>query len=427
MEINLLNNPKCIYPRNKKNFPKTIFEFVFESPELKTKRSNTSSHVCDFQKKLAEEMLVKNRRTYKNDVAVIIDIFIKQVNAPQIHSIAKNYIDLICETKPDPETKPDSEIFRRHLILNDDLQIKYLSVSYNESNEETSVIKFKVFSYHIFKERIHLVKWFNTYSHQEPNGIDEYIHDDSMSEYQAQEALDNDSLESKYWKLWHQRNAQITYLHNNRIKNKSIADIFYPKSPSQNNLNKFLIDDLDNSKYNNFDDIILQLNLDYFQFNFGPLPKEGERKSYEKTIKDQVKNYLKERAFLNPPLTSFGITILVKKVVTSKKDLDNIAKEIIEAIGEFLNPPTDQLNSLQNEEIQFMNQRYEIDFTKNKKFPNVGFIGYQVLYLPTSPNEIDEFVRLNIHGFKHGLSNCETFPDYIDGRFNEISKYGQFR
>jgi Holliday junction resolvase RusA-like endonuclease len=188
-----------------------------------------------------------------------------------------------------------------------------------------------------------------------------------------------------------------------------------------------LIDDLDNSKYNNFDDIILQLNLDYFQFNFGPLPKEGERKSYEKTIKDQVKNYLKERAFLNPPLTSFGITILVKKVVTSKKDLDNIAKEIIEAIGEFLNPPTDQLNSLQADEIQFMNQRFKIDFSKNKKFPNVGFIGYQVLYLPTSEDETDEFVRLNIHGFKHGLSNCDTFPDYIDGRFNEISKYGNFK
>lgn len=204
-----------------------------------------------------------------------------------------------------------------------------------------------------------------------------------------------------------------------------IVDIFYPETPSQNDLSKPLHNSSDMFSQLNLDKISSDIILGSFQVNLGSLPsKSGEGETYKKNIKDQVRTYLEKRPLLQPLMTSLKLTVLVKKESSSKKDLDNIAKEIIEAIGDMLKPPTNHTNSLQDDEINFLSGSctYANDFTKkNKNYLNFGFIGYQVLYKPKAPNDDEEFVRLNIHN-----NNFEDFADYINRRYYKISKYGQF-
>ncbi|MBK9743182.1 MAG: hypothetical protein IPO94_09540 [Saprospiraceae bacterium] len=289
-----MRNPKFIVPRNLTNTCKSKFEFIYESNQLKTKKGKNNHDKLQFQKNLYEKLKESNRNIYRTDVALLIKISIYQANAPSIQSVAKHYIDLICKTIPETGIKKTISNFK------DDLQIKYLNVEYSENTEGKSRIQFTILSYHLFKERVHLVKWFNLYHKNTHNDYEENedmpIEDESLSEYgnHLTSSIAN-SNDFEYWKFWNQRNTQKAFLHNNKITNKSIVDIFYPETPSQEDLSK----PLERLQGLNFDNIIYELNIDTFQFNFGSLPsREGEGNEYKKNIKNQVQEYLKIKTFL---------------------------------------------------------------------------------------------------------------------------------
>lgn len=421
--MKLLTDPKYVFRKNQKNYWRSKFSFTYKTKELKTKGKNLKDSQ-EFQKQLDQALKTSNRRPFRNDVALVVTILINQRNAPSIQNIAKNYIDLICRM-------PISKKRKKSLILKDDLQIKYLSVTYNRNIEEYSSIRFDVVPYYYFLERIHLVKWLNLYNFKHYDDYEEREDELILSEESSEEfnhfvnKSKNEQLNEndEFWKLQSQRKVQEIFLHNNRIKNKSLVDIYFPKTPMQNDLSKPLQDKNDKT---NFESFLFKLNLDTFQLDLGKLPSiTGEGELYKAEIENQIVEYLKDKDFLKPLMSTIGLTVIVKQGSIQHKDLDNIAREIIKVIVKKINPPTSQWNSLQEEEIKKfkqVNSEMNDKKFKNPYFPKSGFTKYKVIYLPPAKTYENEFVRLNIHDANY----FNDFEQYIDRRFNKINEEGEF-
>lgn len=76
-----------------------------------------------FQTQVAEQLANAKRSTFNGNIALQLQLETKNKNAPQAHTIAKNFLDLL-STRHDKVEWP-----RRHLLYKDDSQIQALSVS----------------------------------------------------------------------------------------------------------------------------------------------------------------------------------------------------------------------------------------------------------------------------------------------------------
>lgn len=406
-----LNSPKCVYFKNKRLTWKSQFDFVYRNNKLFSKNAKSNNDKRRFQECLLKAMKEGNRNTYKCDVAVSIRIFINQNAAPSIQNISKYYIDLICKFEQ------SNNLSRKYLLLKDDSQIKYLNVVYLEQEEGSeSEIHFSVRPYSLFKERILIVKWHNFYKR---DSYDEYIysHDENKSYSNIEEYyhyLKNiNETDEKYnfWRTWNYLNAQREYLNNCRIKHKSIVDIFYPNIPNEYDLSNILES---NSDFMDWSDFIFDLNLGTFQNDFGNLPKFKDHKSkYLDKIRENVKDYIEQSVFMKTILNPIGLTVLVSFDNNRYKDLDNIVREIIKEISKLFLPPTIIANGLMEKELlehwKQKEKKIEVDI-KAKNFPETGFTMFNVFKLESNKDNVDEFVKLNIHNSDFSFQ----FLEYID-------------
>ncbi|ESQ87347.1 hypothetical protein ABAC460_20195 [Asticcacaulis sp. AC460] len=79
---------------------------------------------CDrFQNAVAEHLTMMKRGTFKGDIALKLDLGTTSPNAPQAHTIAKNFLDLLGKRRPGVKWP------KRSLLYDDDSQIQALSVS----------------------------------------------------------------------------------------------------------------------------------------------------------------------------------------------------------------------------------------------------------------------------------------------------------
>jgi hypothetical protein len=72
---------------------------------------------------VAEQLTAAKRGTFRDDVALKLDLATTSKNAPQAHTIAKNLLDLLGQRRPGVRWP------KRHLLYKDDGQIQALSVS----------------------------------------------------------------------------------------------------------------------------------------------------------------------------------------------------------------------------------------------------------------------------------------------------------
>jgi hypothetical protein len=73
------------------------------------------------------------RSTFRGDVALKLDLATTSRNAPQAHTIAKNFLDLLSERRPGVNWP------KRHLLYNDDRQIQALSVSCRHGEDRPGI------------------------------------------------------------------------------------------------------------------------------------------------------------------------------------------------------------------------------------------------------------------------------------------------
>lgn len=72
-----------------------------------------------FRQEVKKQLKEKNRRPFKSDLILEIDYFTTQNNPPALHTLSKNYLDLL--HKPMPHIDSFSG-----LLFKDDSQVKIL-------------------------------------------------------------------------------------------------------------------------------------------------------------------------------------------------------------------------------------------------------------------------------------------------------------
>ena len=89
----------------------------------------SKNHIDEEEKKCFQQQIVQTlqdfkRRAYRSPVIMKIDFFCNRNNPPAIHTLAKNYLDLLSIPIPDSYTK------RKRLLYKDDRLIKILIINY---------------------------------------------------------------------------------------------------------------------------------------------------------------------------------------------------------------------------------------------------------------------------------------------------------
>lgn len=411
-----------------------IFQFEYITNKLKSKTSIQDKEKLDFQEKLIEAKKKKNKRVFRGDVVLEMNIYVNQKNAPSIQNIPKCYIDLLW--------RPVTKFKNKNLILKDDDQIKYLKVTYNKSISDSSSIVIKIFPYHrllkdiellfrlergIFKYDFDKIKRYNHHEDDDERFKENPLFDDLLSHviekdtYIKQFDEDGEDGESifKFWEYFYKREVQKIELNNNRIKNNQILILFKKSIKIKNESTKLDGSIFSNLSVNYLDSLWDRIFTVLGDFDIKNLPtKSGEKAVFKKKLENKVDDYFNKKWFYFPLLNPIALSIFILPPKNNSKDFDNVAKWILPKYMKKLNPPTEFETSLENIEKYRKKKHNEQQpfYPKKGEFPKNGILSYQVIQIPRLEDSPQNgYIKVNFHNENHN-----SFLTFI---INQLDKY----
>jgi hypothetical protein len=410
---------------------------IAQSP--KAKGSISEADKRDFQKELLAFLDDRNRGPSRSPIVLKLTFNTSHDNPPAIHTLAKNYLDLLERPIDKSLTK------RRRLLYNNDRQVKVLIVEYRlDSKKEDGSIYVEATSLHSLLmdlqlyERILRNDFFDSRNYgrhyreysfhfKETDKLDADDEDlDRLREFTrskdsfiafAGEATYNALLETYI------RNAQKWILRVNRFSLDNLAGLF--------DLLKFQVTAY-GAMNRQFEDLI-KTSRDmalspWLTLDLGVLPShEGESKIFKEMVRRKLESYRIKHALLFPLRTMLSITILLLPPLDQGIDLDNLARKIIPFINDVLQPPATFLHSINIKDMpegeikaHLLSEREEL-----KKLPKYSISRYQIIEIPRmSADPANGFIKMFLEdGFE-----LDDIWDNLDQRLDEWSEYvGQMR
>lgn len=373
--------------------------------EPKSKNSISTSEKIHFQSKILDVLKITNRRYFKSPVALEFDFFPTDNNPPAIHTLPKNYLDLLEKPVAGVKTK------RKSLILENDRQVRYLAVRYHIGAEKPlEGIWIKVAPYRDFLAELEFLNKIQNkelgstlkdtrhqlFSHSMPDFYDEeYNHyDDNPSlhlrkhEKNKIEWIDNFGEESylavREMLIIDQQNyiLKLLSLSPNGLT-QLLSPLFFGDSFLLNTIHKASREIL----------ISEPLAIELPHSNL----KKGESSQYKTFVKDTMSSFKKNYSTLFPLLTPVGVTILFQPPAFGSIDLDNLARRIVPFVNLELEPPSNFILTVDAERIRDL--KYQLWIRKKqaylKRMPKHSITHYQVIQLPRlTTDEEHGFVRL---------------------------------
>ena len=343
--------------------------------EPKSKRSISEEEKKDFQQQILHILQKFKRKAYRSPVIMEIDFYCDQDNAPAIHSLAKNYLDLLSIPTL------NSNIKRKRLLYNDDSLIKILIVNCTFKSNLSPSILIKVDRLKNFLEDLKLVE--------------RIIHDDFVEFDGSYNSFDIDEIEQEnnndfsypYEKLEDLREGKDFFIKNIGRDSYNIMEDFAIQDIQKNYLQ---IGNLSISSFISLFGPFLEKEapLDVFQAienilkesrNFIISPplaldlkhtpiKNGQTKIFKSNVKTVLKNFTKQFPILSPLKVPLGVIVLYVPPKNRSIDLDNLARYIIPFVNDTIQPPVNFINSINSI------KRYQ--FIELPRFDNDSDAGY---------------------------------------------------
>jgi hypothetical protein len=110
-----------ISAKSKRSLNKIYFQI---NQEPKSKKAISLSEKKQFRREIAKHLKAIKRRPFKGNIILEIDFYTTQNNPPAIHTLAKNYLDLLHKPMPDVDNY-------EKILFDDDSQVKTLIANYN--------------------------------------------------------------------------------------------------------------------------------------------------------------------------------------------------------------------------------------------------------------------------------------------------------
>jgi hypothetical protein len=385
--------------------------FVVANHEPKSKNSMSPAEEIAFQQTIVQQLRQAKRQAFRSKVVLEVDFYSHQNDPPAVHTLAKNYMDLL--QKP----VPGSGITRKHLVLADDRLIDVLIVNYHLRDGEGPAVEFEVGTMADFVADLALLERIRNCDF-----ADEIRYDPdtvwSRSRYVREEDRLSEALENlRSWERrqtyieeqWgaaafagmHRMNVmrvQELYLEAREPKIEDIltllAPLVHPDNPMLGAIHQIMRNCI----------VTPPLMLD---LTHAPVPGEiaGTGKSTFKTaVAAALTDFKKDHGLLFPLLATIGVTILCvppKSQAHDGKetyvDLDNLARYVVPIVHEQLRPPADTIYTFDLTAIRDAERRadYEQQLLRLKRTPKESITQYQMLRMPRLPGDPEKgFVRL---------------------------------
>ncbi len=372
------------YERLKRKI-KTVYLDIGQEP--KSKKSISKAEKLYFRKEVKNQLKKQNRRPHKGDIILEIDYFTTEDNPPALHTLSKNYLDLL--HKPMPEIDK-----YKGLLFKDDSQIKILISNYhlNEYGNQKPHIRITSYSLSNFYLDIELAhriitnKFDDTDSYRYSRFEDEFRHDylDNNTDAYAdlKDLRENkqdyiDKFGEQFFTLqehFYARQIQEQYLRINEFKVRDLISIFQSKFSY-------------NKKYSN-DSMFQKLwdsskNLIFFASDFLELGKapsqEGDTSIFKDNLQKGLVEFKNKHKILFPILQPISVLITFLPPKHNVIDLDNLARYIVPFVNEILKPPA----SLQlTYDRKYLNNELKKEVEILQRFPPNSISSYQLIHIP---------------------------------------------
>ena len=380
--------------------------FTVPNHEPKSKNSIADTEKVRFQQQILAQMEERGRRAYRSPVVLEIDFDSNQEDPPAVHTLAKNYMDLL--QKP----VDGSGIDRSRLLLVDDRRIDVLIVNYHLRRLRNPEIRLQVDTVANFVQDIAL--------------LDRIRHRDFCDEpsYDVDSVWDGDGARHRDDRLsdaiedlrdWERRRADIesqwgpAAFEGMRRMNLMRAQELHLQTfePKVQDLLLFLAplvsgDSAMEGLHAQMRDMIV---TPPFMLDLTHAPVKGTGKDVFKTnVSGALTAFKAKHALLFPLLQTVGVTVLcvppkshAAKGKEQYVDLDNLARYVIPAVHEVLNPPADTVHTFDVTAVS--DKRLRRDFQNRlerlKRTPKYSVTQYQMIRLPRLVGDPDNgLVRL---------------------------------
>jgi len=378
------------YHERLKRKTKTIYLKIDHEP--KSKRSISREEKSYFRSEVKRQLRKQNRRPHRGDIILEIDYFTTQDNPPALHTLSKNYLDLLHKSIPDLDNYAG-------LLFRDDSQIKILISNYhlNDFGKETPHIRITSYSLTNFYKDVELAERIlsNKFS-----DTDSFRHSRFEDELRYEELEDNrnvyndlrDLRENKDYYVgkfgesffdlqehFYVREIQERYLKINDFNIRYLVSIFQSKF----SFNKKYSED---ARFQNLWDSsrnLIFLASDFLELGKAPA-QEGDTVIFKDNLQKGLKEFKNKHKILFPLLQPISLLITFLPPRRNVVDLDNLARYIVPFVNEIFNPPASlsltydrrYLNNLLKQEVKLM-----------QKFPPNSISSYQLIHIPRKDND----------------------------------------
>lgn len=405
--------------KTRRDYNRTLFQF--ETEKLKTKESSRESDKIYFQQCVIENLSKFSKRAYRTNVIAEIQFSLDQENPPLIHSLPKNYLDLLI--------KPASKTVRRkNLLLKDDRLVKVLIVGYHlqtsKSANGKSSAYFKMDTMRAFIDDLNLVRKIqhgnftdssesfdfereHRRSHEVDNSLDDlsdWMRDrDHLVKVMGEEAFELHRTQIV-------RDVQSSILMTNRLSVWQIVELLSPlvvETRISSNLLKWKVPEID------FRKLILSSPANIYLKSI-PL-KPGETAVYKLAIQSILDEFRTKYPILFPLRVQLSVTIFYCPPAVGGIDLDNLARIVIPLINDAFMPPSTFLRSISMDNNNPYLTLIADDLQRLKKLPKACVSNYQIIELPRRSADAKEgFVRLLLEDGYNYDSIWRRIDHYIE-------------
>lgn len=375
----------------KRHFKK-IYLTIDQEPQSKNSLSDIEKQ--RFRAEVKRQLAESNRRAYRGDIILEIDFYTTKNNPPAIHTLVKNYLDLL------HKEMPHLDKFSQ-LLFRDDSQVKVLIANYHLNIHRSHKPHISITCYSMsdfiidvaLAERIRRNEFtdINEWDRRKNSHtrIDE-VRDTNLF-FDLRKELDDilgkeSNIVSKFGRTtfdllahFHTRRLQEQYLKDNKIDITDLSHVFQRRFSQ----NKKYIDD---SEFQKIWDIVsnyISFGLDFLEVGSVPR-KTGDRQVFRSSLQAKLTSFKEKHKTLFPLLQPIGLTVIFIPSEDLPADLDNLARDLVPFIHEIFQPPVKHKNpitGLQGQEIVLK----EAELLQ--KLPKYSITTYQIISVPRKKND----------------------------------------
>lgn len=364
---------------------KTIYLVIEQEPKGK---NSSNQDKLFFRQEVKRQLKEMKRRSFKGDIILKIDYFTTQNNPPALHTLSKNYLDLLHKSMSEIDTN-------KGLLFQDDGQIKILISNYHLDEYGNREPKIRISAYslgNLYKD-IELADRILSNKFEDSNYFRQSKFEDDfrleLDSNRSSDCIDDlRSLEKnkkfyinnfgkQYYYLqkhFYIRQIQEQYLKQNNFGIREIISLF------QSNFSYYKKYANDRSFQNIWDS---RRNLIFFSsdfLDFGDAPTQvGEKTIFKKNLQKKLKKFKEKYKILFPLLQPISVIITYLPPKHNIVDLDNLARYIVPFVNEILEPPlTFQLTY----DKKYLNGLLKKEVEITQRFPPNSISSYQLIHIP---------------------------------------------